>query len=116
MPTPTPFKEALRGDCLLIELEGKLDASTTPDIQARLAEKICSGQKFLAIDFSRVTYLASSGLRMLLVLSKSVGSLEGRIILCGMDQTMRDTLDISGFSPYFPLAANTEEALRLLEA
>jgi len=110
------LQETARADCLLLALEGKLDASTTPELEGRITAKLRSGQKFLALDFSKVTYLASSGLRMLLVLSKLAGSLEGRIVVCGMDQTMRDTLAISGFAPYFPHADSTEEAFRLLEA
>lgn len=109
------FQETARGDCLLLSLEGKLDASTTPDLERQITGKLRAGQKFVALDFSKVTYLASSGLRMLLVLSKLAGSLEGRIVLCGMDQTMRDTLAISGFAPYFPHADSTEEAFGLLE-
>ncbi|QAZ68271.1 STAS domain-containing protein [Solidesulfovibrio carbinolicus] len=110
-----PLQETVRNDCLLIALQGKLDASTTPGLQQQLCDKLRCGQKFLALDFSAVSYLASSGLRMLLVLSQLAGSLEGRIVLCGMDQTMRDMLTISGFAPYFPQAQNTEEAFRLLE-
>ena len=100
------FRETARGDCVVLGLEGKLDASTTPDIQARLLEKIRSGQKYLALDFSTVTYLASSGLRMLLVVATMTADLEGRLVLCGLDQTMRDTLDVVGFSPNFKIVAD----------
>ena len=72
------------------------------------------GKKFLGVDFAGVTYLASSGLRMLLVVTREISSLEGRLVLCGLDQTMRDTLEVTGFLPFFRLAASTKEALELL--
>jgi anti-anti-sigma factor len=112
----TAFRETVRGDCLVVELEGKLDASTTPAIQTQLIEKIRSGQKYLALDFKAVSYLASSGLRMLLVLATTTADLEGRLVLCALDQTMIDTLTLVGFLPNFQIAADSDAAFALLEA
>lgn len=112
----TDFRETVRGDCLVVELEGRLDASTTTAVQTRLLEKIRSGQKYLALDFRAVSYLASSGLRMLLVLATTTADLEGRLVLCGLDQTMIDTLTLVGFLPNFQIAADGDAALALLEA
>ncbi|MFZ4537591.1 STAS domain-containing protein [Propionivibrio sp.] len=111
----TNFRETVRGDCLVIELEGKLDASTTPEILARLLEKIHSGQKYLALDFGAVSYMASSGLRMLLVLAATTSELEGRLVLCGLDKTILDTLDVVGFLPNFQVVADRDAALACLE-
>ena len=110
------FRETVQGDCVVLELEGKLDASTTPDIQSRLLEIIRSGQKYLALDFKAVSYMASSGLRMLLVLATTTADLEGRLVLCSLDQTILDTLTLVGFLPNFLIAADSAAALALLEA
>ena len=112
----TTLRETSQGDCVVVELEGKLDASTTPAIQARLLEKIRSGQKYLALDFRAVSYMASSGLRMLLVLATTTADLEGRLVLCGLDQAVLDTLTLVGFLPNFQIAADGAAALALLEA
>lgn len=107
--------ESQHGDATLVALSGKLDASTTPAAEARLLELVREGRKFVAIDFADVTYLASSGLRMLLVITRQITSLEGSLVLCNLDQTMRDTLEVTGFLPYFLLVGSREEALKLLE-
>lgn len=112
----TAFRETVRGDCLVVELAGKIDASTTPAIQTRLIEKIRSGQKYLGLDFRAVSYLASSGLRMLLMLATTTADLEGRLVLCALDQTMIDTLTLVGFLPNFQIAADGDAAFALLEA
>ena len=112
----TAFRETVRGDCLVVELAGKIDASTTPAIQTRLIEKIRSGQKYLGLDFRAVSYLASSGLRMLLMLATTTADREGRLVLCGLDQTMIDTLTLVGFLPNFQIAADGDAAFALLEA
>jgi anti-anti-sigma factor len=108
------LNESQRGDATLVALSGKLDASTTPATETRLLELVREGKKFLAIDFGGVTYLASSGLRMLLVITRKITTLEGRLVLCGLDQTMRDTLEVTGFLPYFRLVDTSEEALKYL--
>lgn len=108
------FKETVRGDCTVVALTGKLDAATTPTIQSALLDKIRSGNKYLGLDFSDVSYLASSGLRMLLVLERTTTELEGRIVLCGLSPTMRDTLDVVGFLPNFQTAADQAGAFALL--
>jgi len=107
--------EKQKGDNTHITLSGKLDASTTPATEARLLELLRSGNKYLLLDFSSVTYLASSGLRMLLVVVKQIAALEGRLVLCNLDTTMRDTLEVTGFLPYFTLADNAEEGWKALE-
>lgn len=111
-----PLRETQHGDRTLVELTGKMDASTTPEIEARLLALIRSGSKFLVLDFGGVTYLASSGLRMLLVIVRTVASLEGRLILSGLDATMSDTLEVTGFLPYFQTVPTSAEALKILEA
>lgn len=109
------FKETRRGDCVVVALNGKLDAATTPAIQAALIEKIRGGNKYLGLDFSGVSYLASSGLRMLLVIERTTTELEGRIVLCGLAPIMRETLDVVGFLPNFQIAADEAGALALLQ-
>ncbi|MEI6034254.1 MAG: STAS domain-containing protein [Verrucomicrobiae bacterium] len=106
--------ESQHGDSTLVALSGKLDASTTPTTEARLLELVREGNKFVAIDFSGVTYLASSGLRMLLVITRQITALEGKLVLCNLDQTMKDTLAVTGFLPYFCLAGTSDEALKVL--
>jgi len=108
--------ESQIGDATFVALAGKLDAATTPGVEARLLALVREGKKFLGVDFAGVTYLASSGLRMLLVVTREISSLEGRLVLCGLDQTMRDTLEVTGFLPYFLLANSTEDARKLLDA
>lgn len=108
------MRESTHGDCTTVEMAGKLDASTTPTAQARLIEIVQEGKKHLALDFGPVTYLASSGLRMLLVVVREVQRLEGKLVLYGLSQTMLDTLDVTGFLPYFQTAVTRGEALSLL--
>jgi len=108
------FQVRTQGDATIIELSGKLDASTTPVIEARLVKLIQEGKKYLLLDFEGVTYLASSGLRMLLLVVRHIQKMEGQLVLCRLDQTMRDTLDVTGFLPYFKIVLSLDDALQFL--
>lgn len=110
------IKEKSQGDTTVVELVGKLDASTTPTAEERLVRMIQEGKKYLVLDFGGVTYLASSGLRMLLLVVRQVNKLEGGLVLCTLTGTMRDTLEVTGFLPYFTVVATPDEAVRLLSA
>jgi len=108
------FLETTQGDSTIVELAGKLDASTTPAAEARLLRMIQEGKKYLVLDFKGVTYLASSGLRMLLLVVRHIQKLEGGLVLCNLDQTMRDTLEVTGFLPFFMISASPGEAVEIL--
>jgi len=108
------IREKAQGDMTIVELAGKLDASTTPSVQEHLLKMIQEGKKYLVLDFGGVTYLASSGLRMLLLVVRQVNKLEGGLVLCRLTGTMRDTLEVTGFLPYFIVVPTPEEAVRKL--
>ncbi|MEI8186607.1 MAG: STAS domain-containing protein [Chlorobiaceae bacterium] len=107
------IQERSQGELTIVDLEGKLDASTTPIVEARIIKMIQEGKKYLILDFGKVTYLASSGLRMLLLVVRQIQKLEGSLVLCTLTQTMLDTLDVTGFLPYFKLASSSDEAIKL---
>ena len=107
------IQEKYPGESTIVDLVGKLDASTTPVVEARIIKMIQEGKKYLILDFGKVTYLASSGLRMLLLVVRQIQKLEGSLVLCTLTPTMLDTLEVTGFLPYFKLASSTEEALKL---
>ena len=108
------INERAQGDTTIVELSGKLDASTTPSVEERLGRMIQEGKKYLVLDFGGVTYLASSGLRMLLLVVRQVNKLEGGLVLCRLTDTMRDTLAITGFLPYFIVVTTPEDAVTKL--
>ena len=110
----TELQVSDKGDCTVVALTGKIDAATTPLIQTRLLALVHEGKKYIALNFESVTFLASSGLRMLLVVNKEIKSLEGKLVLCDLAETMRDTLEVAGFLPFFVVTATTDEALHLL--
>jgi anti-anti-sigma factor len=62
--------EARRNDVLVLALKGRLDAVSAPSVRNRLQERIEQGERRLAVDAAGLTYVSSSGLRLLLQVAK----------------------------------------------
>lgn len=110
------FKETTHGDSTVIELAGKLDASTTPIIEEKLSKMIQEGKKYLILDFGGVTYFASSGLKMLLFVIRQIKKLDGGLVVCALTPKAQSILEVTGFLPHFKLTSTSAEALKLLDS
>jgi len=97
---------------LVIEVSGRLDAQSSPQLEARLKELFGAGEKALVFDFAKLSYMSSAGLRVLLIAFKQLG--KGRVVLSGLQGPLVDIIEISGFRSFFPLAADVPAALALL--
>jgi anti-anti-sigma factor len=100
-----------QGNALVVAMDGRIDASSVKSLEERCMEWIDAGEKRLVFDFTSVGYISSAGLRVFLLIAKRLGAAEGSLCLCGMNATLRDVFEISGFSKLFSIASSVEEAL-----
>ena len=83
------------GDTLTFTLEGRLDTTTSPQLEAELKQSV-SGMKELIFDFSGVEYISSAGLRVLLAAQK-VMNRQGSMKLTGVNDNVLEVFEITGF-------------------
>ena len=88
--------------------DGRLDASTAPQAEAALTEALAKGS--VIADFAQVAYVSSAGLRVLLKASKQATATKHRFVICGLQPSVREVFEISGFERFIPLFANLAEA------
>jgi murein peptide amidase A len=98
---------------LALELKGRLDITTSSMAQERLLALIEEGHVRLALDLSKLEYISSAGLRVLLVILKKIKSRNGKIVLFGAKDYIKGIFDIGGFSALFPMYASADEALNV---
>lgn len=73
-----------------IELTGELDIATAPDLEHALGVQLAEGDGDVVLDLRGVTFLDSSGLRVVLVASREVaGSGRRLIVVPGDGQVLR---------------------------
>ena len=83
------------GDRLTIALEGRLDTVTAPDLEESLKESI-EGVSELVMDFEKLDYISSAGLRVLLS-SQKIMNKQGSMKLCHVNESIMEILDVTGF-------------------
>lgn len=81
-----------------VALTGSLNATTASDLEAVLEESL-SGAKEAIFDFSKLEYLSSAGLRVLMMTYKRLGGTGVRIE--NAREEIREIFDITGFSSLF---------------
>ena len=90
------INKTINGDACEIALVGKLDTSTAPELEAVLQEVLPNTKK-LDFDFSKLDYLSSAGLRVLLNAQKTM-SKQGVMVIHHPNDTVMDVFDMTGFS------------------
>ncbi len=91
--------------------EGNLDTNPAPQAQEKIDQLIDGGSSKVLINFERLNYISSAGLRVLLVTAKKLKASSGDLKICGLNQTVQEVFDISGFSSILSVVATEEDAL-----
>ena len=89
------------GSSLTLALDGRLDTTTSPDLEEALATSL-DGVTTLVFDFSRLDYLSSAGLRVLLSAQKRM-SKQGSMTLRHVNDTVREVFEITGFADFLTI-------------
>lgn len=85
-------------DGIVLELSGKLDTNTSPELEKTINELLMSEEiKNLELDMGKITYLSSAGLRVLLSTQKKINSLQGQLVVVNANQTLKEVFEITGF-------------------
>lgn len=101
-----------QGNASIIAIVGKLDSVTSPQAQQALEAIVSGGGRKLAVDFSGLDYISSAGLRVLLGTAKKLAATGGALRTFGLNETVREVFDISGFSAILPVFPSEADALK----
>jgi anti-anti-sigma factor len=100
------------GAVTVLHFEGNLDTNTAPEAEARFNELVAGGADKLLADFAALDYVSSAGLRVLLATAKKLSAKGGTLRICGLNETVREVFDMSGFSTILQVFGSQEEALQ----
>lgn len=98
------------GDVIVMQVTGKLDSNTSGEFEKEIIGLINKGENKFLIDGSRLDYISSAGLRVLLFSAKKLKASGGRIVLSSLKDHIREVFDIAGFSSIFPIYESSEAA------
>ncbi len=86
----------LNGTTLTLIISGRLDASNAQELTSTLNSSL-DGVKDLIFDFTNLKYVASAGLRALLMAQKRMNK-QGSMKICHVDETVMEVLEMTGFA------------------
>ena len=84
------------GTKLTLALEGRLDTTTAPQLEAEVKGAL-SGVTELVLDFSKLEYLSSAGLRVILAAQKIMNK-QGKLLIRHVNETILEVFEVTGFS------------------
>ena len=90
------ISKSLSGSSLTLALEGRLDTTTAPELEAELKDSL-DGVETLTLDFSKLDYISSAGLRVLLSAHKKM-STAGGMKVTHVNEIVQEVFEVTGFS------------------
>jgi anti-sigma B factor antagonist len=94
----------------LIELEGEIDLHRSPDVRRELREAIAAKPAKIIIDLSKVTFIDSSGLAVLLEGMQGVESYGGKFYLVAIQEMLRPIFETSKLDEVFRIVPSVDAA------
>lgn len=88
--------ETNKGAGLVLALEGRLDTTTAPQLEAELRSGL-DGVQDLTIDMEKLVYISSAGLRVLLKAQKVMNK-QGKMTVKNVSQEIKDVFEVTGFN------------------
>lgn len=95
----------------VFSLKGRLDSNTSPELEEVIASQIENGSSSLIINFENLDYISSAGLRVILKTTKDLKRREGKIMLCAMQDYVKEVFEIAGFDTFLPIVPTMDEAI-----
>ena len=86
---------------IIATLSGELDTAAAQEAEKQLQPLLDSKGKEVVLDCTKLEYISSSGLRVLLSILKQAQSVGSRVVLKNVNDVIRDVLDLTGFISIF---------------
>jgi anti-anti-sigma factor len=96
----------------VVRLEGNLDTNTSSEAQDTLNKLIDEGASKILVNFDKVDFVSSSGLRILLATAKRLSGTGGNLRISNLNETVTEVFEISGFSTILSVFPTEDEALQ----
>jgi len=97
----------------VVHLAGDIDGATAPDAQAAIIG-VAGPECKILLNMAGVSYMSSAGLRLLLVVYRSIKGQGGDVILTGLPEDLKDTMEMTGFLDFFEFRDTLDAGLAAL--
>ena len=99
------------GGNVLARVQGIVDGNNAADLQTALLDSLEEGDKSLVLEFGKLEYISSAGLRVLLLIAKELQKRSAGFAVCSVSGQVRELFSISGFDRIIAIHKNQADAL-----
>jgi anti-sigma B factor antagonist len=99
---------------IIISVEGNIDSKTAGELQSQIMGRVTETDKVI-LDLSKVNFVSSAGLRLLLMIYRQIKSKDGKVILVGVSEEIRDVMSMTGFINFFEFSDTVDESIILFK-
>ncbi len=106
-----PFAATREQDVVVISVEGQLIVANRQELKQQVLETLDSGDRKFVIDFSETGYIDSSGLGVLVSVSKKIREAGGELRLSGLNEDLRMLFELTKLDTLFSISDTKSEAI-----
>lgn len=105
------FSVAKQDGVTVVDVEGQLIVGNRQELKQRVLEELDGGERRFVIDFQETGYIDSSGLGVLVSLSKKIREQGGELRLSGLNEDLRTLFELTKLDTLFRITDSKSEAL-----
>ncbi len=94
---------------------GRIDGSNVVEFEEAIRTAIEESDRAVIMDFEKLAYISSAGLRAILLTARSLGNQNAKFALCSLSDQIREVFEISGFDKIIAIHPSKAEALASLD-
>ena len=102
------------GTVCVVDVEGQLIVGNRQELKQKVLDEIERGERTFLIDFSQTGYIDSSGLGVLVSLSKKIRESGGHLRLSSLNEDLRTLFELTKLDTLFQIAATRDAGLKSL--
>lgn len=99
------------GGVLVVAVDGQLIVGNRQELKQKILDALDAGDKRFLVDFSTAGYIDSSGLGVLVSLSKKIRDQGGDLRLAGLNEDLRTLFELTKLDTLFSISDSAAEAL-----
>jgi anti-anti-sigma factor len=104
--------EEQHNEIMVFKIKGRLDSKTSPEFEEKIVESSKGGGKNMIFDFKDLEYISSAGLRVILKTTKEMKRTNGQLVLCCMQDYVKEVFEIAGFDTFLSIKETFDDALK----
>ena len=101
-------------NALIVSVAGKMEATTAPKLEKAIAGYVESGEKPIILNFDKLNYISSAGLRVVLFSAKQLKMNRQDLLISGLTGSVKNVFELSGFYSIFKIFETVEAALEII--